>query len=193
MEGIQTVQHIATKGNWFTKLDLKDAYLTVPVYSAFRSSLCFKTEGKFFKFVAMPFGLATAPRAFTKLLRPVVAHLRRVGTRVVIYLDDILLLHSSKERAREEGQKVKSLLESLGFVLSGEKSIEEPSQTIEYKGLIICSIPMSFSLTEKKSRDIQRLCDRALRSDRFSLRDISTILGNFNSGATPAVCYAQAH
>lgn len=192
MEGIQTLRHIVRKGDWLAKIDLKDAYLTVPIKPDFRKFLCFKWEGKFYSFVSMPFGLASAPRAFTKLLRPVAAFLRKEGFRLVVYLDDILILATSKEEARAAIKKVRALLESLGFVISSEKSVEEPSQIMEYIGLVIHSVPMSFTLTEKKISDIKRLCQEALNSNKVPLRDIAKILGNFN-WATSAVRFAQAH
>ena len=45
-----------------------------------------------------PFGLAVAPRLFTKVLKPVVALPRRSGIRlIIIYLDDLLIMNQSKE------------------------------------------------------------------------------------------------
>lgn len=38
----------------------------------------------------VPFGLGIAPTVFTKVLKPVVTSLRRVGIRLIIYLDDLL-------------------------------------------------------------------------------------------------------
>lgn len=42
---------------------------------------------------AYPLVLKSAPRAFTRLIVPVVAHIRSLGILIVIYLDDILPLH----------------------------------------------------------------------------------------------------
>lgn len=192
MEGIQTLRYIVKMGDWLAKIDLKDAYLTIPINSLFRKFLCFKWEGKFFHFVSMPFGLASAPRAFTKLLRPVVAFLRQRGIRLAIYFDDILILAASREEAKLAVKTVISLLHSLGFVINTEKSVEEPSQSMVFIGLVIHSVPMSFSLTEKKVADVKRLCKEALRSNKISLRETAKILGNFN-WAAPAVRFAQAH
>ena len=41
------------------------------------------------------FGVSSLPRAFTKLLRPVIAFLRSFGIRLVIFLDDILVASES--------------------------------------------------------------------------------------------------
>jgi hypothetical protein len=78
----------------------------------------------------MAFGLAPAPRIFTKILKTVMAFLRRQGIRLVIYLDDILILNESKIGLKADVNTVIDLLQSLGFLINWEKSIVVPTQTI---------------------------------------------------------------
>ena len=47
--------------------------------------------------VCQPFGLASAPRVFTKILKPIVGLLKKQGVRLIIYLDDILLMAFTTE------------------------------------------------------------------------------------------------
>lgn len=128
------------------KIDLKDAYLTVAVNRSQRRFLQFIWGGVRYEFVSLPFGLGPAPRMFTKILRPVAAHLRKLGWRLIFYLDDILLLGGSKAEATEAVTVVANLLADLGFVINEAKSIMEPSQKLEYIGLIIDKVTMSFIL-----------------------------------------------
>ncbi len=123
MENIWTVKHLVRKGDWMGKLDLKDAYPTVPIKMAHRKYLRFRWGGRSFEFVSLPFGLSSASWTLTKLLRPLVAFLHRQGIRVVVYLDNIL----SKAKAIPAITLVRSLLESLGIVISVQKSIFNPS------------------------------------------------------------------
>lgn len=155
MEGISTVKETIREGDWLAKLDLKDAYFTIPVFHEHRKFLRFRWGRAIYEYVSLPFGLSSAPWAFTKLLRVVVAFLRRKGIHLVIYLDDILLIGSSRLAAIEAVRISKSLLESLGFVICSEKSIEDPSQSIEYLGLVINTVLMTVQLTEKKIVDIK--------------------------------------
>jgi hypothetical protein len=192
MEGVSTVKQLIRKGDFMAKLDLKDAYLTIPVFPAHRVWLCFKWGGKTFEFVSLPFGLSSAAWAFTKILRPAIAHLRRLGIRLVVYLDDILIVHSSEVGARKDARIVRGLLESLGFSINEEKSIEIPAQSMEYIGIMIHSTSMSFTLTEKKSADLKNLCIAVVRKESISLRELASLLGNFN-WASQAVPFAQAH
>ena len=142
--------------------------------------------------MSLPFGLSSAPWAFTKLLRVVIAHLRKLGLRLVIYLDDILVVASSQLAARLAVNQVRSLLESLGFVFSVEKSVEDPVQALEYIGLFIDTLSMKLLLPERKRLDIYRLCKAALKASSLSRKELEKIIGNLN-WATAAVDFAQAH
>ena len=51
-----------------TKLDLKDAYLTVPVATTNRKFLYFIWDKKIYEFISLIFGVSSAPWVFTKLL-----------------------------------------------------------------------------------------------------------------------------
>ena len=53
---------------WLTSLDLKDAYLHVPIRQNLHKFLALSCWGKLFFFRALPFGLATAPWLFTMLM-----------------------------------------------------------------------------------------------------------------------------
>ena len=53
-----------------------------------------------YQFTCLPFGLATSPREFTKLLRPVVALLRQQGVKLHVYLDDWLIRADNPEEAK---------------------------------------------------------------------------------------------
>ena len=140
----------------------------------------------------MAFGLAPAPRVFTKLLWVVVGFLRKNGIRLVIYLDDLLFINDSRDGVLNDLKVAVDLLESLGFLINWEKSIVVPSQIMEYIGLVVDSVRLSFSLPAEKVTAVMNICTTALAADRVSLRELASILGNF-TWAIPTVPYAQAH
>ena len=45
-------------GDWFAKLDLKDAYVTIPSQ---RKYIKFVLQGKIYEFNCLPFGTSSAP------------------------------------------------------------------------------------------------------------------------------------
>lgn len=68
--------------------DVKDAYHHLTLREEDRTFLAFRCLGRFFKPITMPFGLAPAPLTWTKVMRPVVQHLREKGFRMMAYVDD---------------------------------------------------------------------------------------------------------
>ena len=119
------------------KIDLKDAYFSVRIAQKDQTFLKFRWRGSLYQFRSCPFGLASAPRLFTKLLKPAMALLRRSGIQAVIYLDDIILINASQEMLRAHTETTLWLLEHLGFVVNYDKSQLEPVRQIEYLGFII--------------------------------------------------------
>ena len=105
-------------------------YLTVPIHLQDRKFLRFSWEQEVFQFRSLPFGLASAPRTFTKLLRPLLALLRSQGLRMVVFLDDILLMASSEELIGQHLTLLVSWLEELGFIINKDKSVMEPGHQI---------------------------------------------------------------
>uniref|UniRef100_A0A0P6EQZ6 Reverse transcriptase/ribonuclease h/methyltransferase n=1 Tax=Daphnia magna TaxID=35525 RepID=A0A0P6EQZ6_9CRUS len=192
MENLETVRSLVRKGDWFVKLDLKDAYLTVPVYCPQQKFLRFKWEGRVFQFKCMAFGLAPAPRIFTKILKVVVAFFRKQGIRLVVYLDDFLVMNETENGTRADLKTVLDLLNALGFLINWDKSVTVPTQTIEYLGMVVDSNRLSFSLPSAKVEDVKNMCRKALADGIVSLRTIASILGNF-TWAIPTIPFAQSH
>ena len=171
---------------------MKDAYLTVAVNRSQRRFLQFIWGGVRYEFVSLPFGLGPAPRLFTKILRPVAAHLRRLGLRLIFYLDDILLLGCSKAEATEAVTVVANLLTDLGFVINEAKSIMEPSQKLEYIGLIIDTVTMSFVLQERTREKLVALAG-SLRKESYPVIGQIAAFNGLANWAARAVRFAGAH
>ena len=98
----------------------------------------------------MHFGLASAPRAFTKILKPVMESLSRQGICVIIYLDDRLFMHEVPARLLSAVDLTVHLLKSLGFLINWEKSAITPVSDLEFLGLRINSLDMSLALPSDK-------------------------------------------
>ena len=71
METIQSVLLSVRQGDWMASIDLKEAYLQVPVHPASRPFLRFVFRDTVYQFKALCFGLSTAPQVFTRVMAPV--------------------------------------------------------------------------------------------------------------------------
>ena len=157
------LKNLSKPGDFLTKIDLKDAYLSVLIWPPHQKFLRFEWKNEMWNFQCLPFGLARAPRTFTKiLLKPAVGHLRKMGIRLIIYLDDILIMDESKALAQKHTAVVASLLTSLGFVISNEKSMFAPTQEIQFWGFRVDSMLMSLSLSGEKISSIKKECQHLL-------------------------------
>ena len=112
MEGINWVKNKIQQGDWLIKGDLKDAYFTIPIYNVDQKYLRFLWEGNAYHVHCLPFGITVAPWVFTKLMKVPVSYLRRMRIRLIIYLDDILVMNQTKQGAYEDGKKLRDVLES---------------------------------------------------------------------------------
>ncbi|KAM9957084.1 hypothetical protein ACTFIR_003821 [Dictyostelium discoideum] len=72
------------------------------------------------------------------LLRPVLRMLRDINVSDIAYLDDLLIVGSTKE-CLSNLKKTMDLLVKLGFKLNLEKSVLEPTQSITFLGMQIDS------------------------------------------------------
>ena len=162
MESLHLLPDLLQSGDWMVKMDLKDAYLQVPITPNHQPLLSFQWEEKYYMFTCLPFGLSAAPRVFTKLLKPVVGFLRQVGCRLIIYLDDLLILHQDRDRLQQMVLLISQLFESLGLMVNHKKSILVPTQSLEFLGFNINSQLMQLLLPQEKMRKIQQDSNRLL-------------------------------
>ncbi|WP_411027016.1 reverse transcriptase domain-containing protein, partial [Salmonella sp. s55044] len=83
---------------WATSIDLKDAYLHIPIHPNCHWFLAFHyIGGQDYQFTSLPFGLSTAPKVFTRVIRSVLSFLRRRGLVVFAFLDDWLIVSPSEK------------------------------------------------------------------------------------------------
>ena len=186
MEGLHTVKALIQKNDWLAKVDLKDAFFMIPMAQQHRHLLLFTTGTETFQFNCLPFGLCTAPRVFTKLLKPAIELLKATGIRLVIYMDDMLVMAHSNQMLREHVYQVLFLLENLGFIINSKKSLLSPIQEIEFLGMIVNSQTMEIKLPGQKIKSIRLEARTILDHPRPTAQKVSQLLGKLNA-TSPAL------
>ena len=178
---IHTLKSLLLKNDWLVKVDLKDAYFSIPVHQNHRKYLCFQVKDKLYQFNCLPFGLASAPWVFTKTLKPVAALGRELGMRLVVYIDDILLMAESQESARDQASALIYLLQCLGFTINKEKTISEPCQTLEFLGFTVNTLTMELALPLEKLKKIRAESRKLAEAGQVSARALSRLIGKMNA------------
>lgn len=193
MEGLQVVRSRLQKGDFMMKLDLKDAYYAIPIHPSHRKYLRFVYRDRVYEFQCLPFGLSSAPPAFTKTLKPVLAVLRSLGIRIVIYIDDMLLLHQQSQVLQGLFAQVVAFLENLGFQVKMEKCSVAPSQRIVFLGAQLDSTTMTLSLPQPKLSSILEACQLLLEQSCAPIRTLSTLIGRMSHASQTGIMLAPLH
>ena len=183
MEGIHTLRELLVRNDWLAKLDLKDAYFTVPIHRDHQKYLRFVVEQVHYQFTCLPFGLSCAPWAFTKVLRPVAAFLRTLGVRMIVYIDDMLIMGESPDVVRDHVTAMVALLEGLGFIVNTDKSVLSPTQQLEFLGLQVSSVDLHLRLPGEKIMQIRVEASQLLRAEICTARKLAQFIGRLNATA----------
>lgn len=188
LEDVRTASNLITKDCFMAVLDLKDAYLSIPIHASSRKYLRFTFDNKIYEFVTLPFGLNTAPFVFTKVMKPILSNLRKLGLLSVAYLDDLLLLGESERTCCKNLKITEKLVTTLGFLINNEKSRKVPSQRVNYLGFTLDSRNLSIELTERRKTEISAAITCFIRKKRPSIEEFASIIGKI-----VATCQASTY
>ena len=149
-------------------------------------------QNRVYEFQCLPFGLSSAPRAFTKTLQPVLAVLRSLGIQIVIYIDDMLLLHQQSKVLQRMFAHVVAFLEKLGFLVKIEKCSVTPSQCIVFLGAKLDSTT-SISLPQPKLSTILDTCQVLLAQGCVPMRTLSIFIGRMSHASQTGIMMAPLY
>ena len=135
MESPITIMGSLRRGNWLVSIDVKDAYLHVPIHPQYRRYLHLAFQGKVYRFRVLPFGIATAPYVFTRLVAAMAARFHREGIRFYHYLDDWLIVGDSPQEVHRSAIRVLQMSTGLGWIPNWDKSMLTPSQHLVHVGI----------------------------------------------------------
>lgn len=191
-EDYRTVLKLLQKDDYLAKIDLKDAYYSVPVRRNSRKFLRFTFNDRLFEFTCLPFGLSVSPYVFTKILKPFIHKAREQGITCVIYLDDILIIARNPEECKKNISVLVNMLQCLGFRINFKKCSLEPSQRCKFLGFIFDSKELTISLPTEKAQKIFDITSALTNKSTCKIRDFAAFVGLLVS-ACPAVSYGWAH
>ncbi|KAJ8364750.1 hypothetical protein SKAU_G00135810 [Synaphobranchus kaupii] len=127
---LPTVEELTTQfygATTFSKLDLRQGYLQVPLHPDSHNLTAFVSHAGVFRYARMPFGLSSAPSCFQKIMSTIFTGI----PGVVIYLDDIVVhgptpalndehLHQVLTLNEEKCVFSVATVEFVGFCLTAE-------------------------------------------------------------------------
>lgn len=176
-ETFSVVLDLIQVNDYFTSIDLKDAYFSIPVHTDFQKYLKFNWEGQLYKFVCLPFGLSSAPRIFTKVLKPVFSWFRKQGFRCSYYIDDSLNMNSASTVCKDNTLTMSDTFESLGYTINREKSVFVPTQRIVFFGFILDSVLFKVFLPDDKVQKIINTAESLCSLKYVVVRELASFIG----------------
>ena len=136
MESLHTeLGDVVKPGDKVFTTDLEKAYYCVALHPDAQPYLGWMWKGKYYMPTCLVFGLSTAPRIFTKIMRPMMAFMRSLCVRVLGMIDDYMWA-SRPDEAASLVTAVKAVLPQLGFTFNA-KCIWEPADEVLMLGMLI--------------------------------------------------------
>jgi hypothetical protein len=123
-----------TGANWFTKLDLRDAYHRLRIKRGDEWKTAFRTRYGHFEYLVMPFGLTNAPATFQGYINRALAGL--LDITCVVYLDDILIFSETLPELWRRTGEVLTRLREYKLYAKMEKC-EFAVREVEFLGYIV--------------------------------------------------------
>ena len=192
MDTLDTILKLVRPGCYMATVDLRDAYYTVPIADESQKYLKFVFNDVLYKYLALPNGLCSGPRKFTKLLKSPIAHLRHLNYILAAYLDDIFTTNLQFKKCLEGVITSVKLFDKLGFVVNIKKSQLIPKQKIRLLGFIIDSNKMIIYLDNTKKENIRKICEEIILCSVQSIRKVSSVIGTLVS-SFPGVKFGKLY
>ena len=192
LENLSTVEQLLCQNDFVASIDMKDAYLLIPLHVESRKFVRFKFKNQIFEFVSLAFGLSPAPHTYTKLMKVPISYLRSLGFTNVYYLDDYLAIERTKEKCVENIMTAVKLLQSLGFIINYKKSHINPTQSTIFLGIEIDTKNYCFKLPTEKREHLISLVKHFLTLERCTIRTFAFLIGKLISCCT-AIEYAYLY
>ena len=158
-------------------IDLMDAYYSVPIDDKHQKYLKFIWNGTLYKFTCLAQGLSSAPRLFTKILKPVFSQLQEKGHISSGYLDDSFLVGYSTAECQSNVDDTLQSLQELGFLPHDTKSVTIPTQTIHHLGFTLNSLDMTVSISEEKHKKLCTVAITVLNQTMPKIRVVAQMIG----------------
>ena len=177
MDSFESALKLVKPNCFMISVDIRHAYCFVPLAKEHRKYLRFMWKGTTFEYSCMPNGISCAPRQFTKLMKPVYASLGQKGHKIFGYIDDSLLLSNTFTECLENICDTVNIMENVGLIIHGKKSVLIHVQKIVFLGNHIDSIRMIVYLTYERKETIFLECRSLRNREQSSIRQSAKVVG----------------
>jgi hypothetical protein len=119
LPNIEELLERASTGKWFTKIDLKQAFLQKKVHKNSRKYLAFIANGKLYQWTRLVFGLKNSPFEFQRLINQLFGHLKSTVT----FLDDLTVVSPDFDSHIKDVKEVLDILKEANLKINYKKCV----------------------------------------------------------------------
>ncbi|XP_028394449.1 uncharacterized protein LOC114518643 [Dendronephthya gigantea] len=192
MDTLNSILKLIERNCFMASLDIKDAYYSVAVNQSDRKYLRFYWQGVLYQYTCLPNGLSSCPRTFTKVLKPPLTVLHKLGHIIASYIDDLFLQGKTYEQCVSNVIDTLLQFDALGFIIHPDKSAFIPSQELLLLGFIINSVEMTITLTPEKKVALKQLCLALISKHMPTIREVAQVIGKIIS-SFPGVAHGPLY
>ena len=143
---------MASPTDHMIKLDLTNCFFHISLHKKTRWSFRIKCKNKYYVIKKLPKGLSISPYIMQRVMNSILrTMLININVKILVYLDDILLLGSPKEL-----EKAKLVLLASSFLFNEEKCELTPTRVLTYLGVVIDLENQRLNLTKKFVKKITK-------------------------------------
>ncbi|KAA6385591.1 MAG: hypothetical protein EZS28_018882, partial [Streblomastix strix] len=179
------LRQILQQSDYATILDIKDAFHNIHVQPILQQSLCFKFKNRSNTYLGLPFGWNLSPQFFSKTLTIVILAIRtKWKIKIQNYMDDIILIHHSKDTLKQTMHDVTHFLQSLGWRLLPNKCVLISKMTFQYLGLQFQTASIGVALTLNRRREMKNKLktwiQMTIQRQTVTTRSLASLIGDIN-------------
>ena len=174
-------QNFLSEDGWLYKFDLSSGYHHLDIHIDFQKYLgfswSFKQKTRYFVFTVLTFSLKSAPRIFTKTLRPLSTYWRDLGIQIAVYLDDGGGAENDLGTATLHASLVRDTLIKAGIVIKLEKSVWKPVKVLTWLGITVNTDDKVLNVSHKRINNCQHYILHLLSSPYTTPRKLAKLVG----------------
>ncbi len=146
-----TVSNLTPAHQWFTCIDLANAFFCIPLSEECKSCLAFTYRGRQYSYNRLPQGFILSPGIFNQVLKEQLMKCTLPPDCVLImYVDDLLLAATTNEGCLQATDLILQQLYASGFKVSKEKlQVSRPS--VAFMGRLITAQGSTLSPSQRNS------------------------------------------
>ncbi len=179
---------LTLKGDFQSTFDLSSAYYHIKIHpsqTTFLGSAYEEEDGSvvYVEYQVLPFGLASAVHAITKIMKPIVSYITALNIRFSIYIDDGRITANSEEEIEKARVAVYNAVTKAGWAIAVEKSdaFKDWSKRKRYLGFDIDSEQMKVYAPLKKIEKIEEEFGNVAQLRFIPVKRLASLLGKILS------------